>query len=423
VDETSGQLRSILDLTGWTQTRLVHELRQTARQLREPAPAGLNVVTVNRWKQGRQSPSGYYRRLIRHLYESTRRSAIGSDEVESMKRRQFLAYSTVLTGTAALEPVRLARTPPRRALDGTLVDSLSDLVHGSARLWYTLPPSDLLAPTCSQLGVLNGLRALSLPGPIATRLTALAAHVSALAGWLSWLSGQREGASAYYAFGHGLASEAHDRGTEAFILALRSFTCSDLFRAEKGGTAEALALLDRAVELAGKDASPYLRVFALGRRAEEHAISGASGAEVAAGRDLDLAEQALAGAGEPDPGFFGYSNADRLAGCRGTCAVMLGKSKEAVDVLSAVLDATPRDLVGERSILLTDLAAAYAQQAEVGQACDALSRSLAVGAPGDANRVERILSVRRASLDRWSDAPAVRRLDEQLREAAGAAAF
>src|SRR2546423_13744020 len=108
MDEPGRLLQAILDLTGWTQARRVQELRRTARSLDEPAPVGLNVVTVNRWKQGRQSPSGYYRRLIRHLYVSTHQSAIGSDEVDSMKRRQFLAYSTFLTGTAALDPGRLA---------------------------------------------------------------------------------------------------------------------------------------------------------------------------------------------------------------------------------------------------------------------------------------------------------------------------
>src|SRR5947208_2001497 len=120
MDEPGSLLRAILEHTGWTQARLVHELRQTAQLLREPAPAGLNVVTVNRWKQGRQSPSVYYRRLIRHLYVSTHQSAVGSDEVDSMKRRQFLAYSTFMTGTAALDPARMTPAPQRLGFDGRL---------------------------------------------------------------------------------------------------------------------------------------------------------------------------------------------------------------------------------------------------------------------------------------------------------------
>lgn len=415
MDEPGSLLQAILELTGWTQARLVHELRLTAQQLHEPAPAGLNVVTVNRWKQGRQSPSGYYRRLIRHLYVSLHQSAIGSDEVDSMKRRQFLAYGTLLTGTATLDPGRLTAAPRTLGFDGRLVDGLAGVVQGHARLWYTLPPTALLAPTRAQLGVLNELRTVTRAGPVASRLASLTAHVAALTGWLSWLSGQRRGATAFYTFAQELAADVRDQGAEAFVLVLRSFMCSDLFRSEKGGAARALALLDRAVDLAGPGSSPHLRVFALARRAEEHAISGASGAELAAGRDLDEAERALASAAGPDPGFFGYLDGDRLAGCRGTCAVMLGRPREAVSVLAGVLAATPDELAAERSILLTDLAAAYAQQAEVGQACDILSRSLALGGPGDANRIERILAVRRSALNRWSDDPAVRQLDEQLR--------
>lgn len=407
MDEPDRLLLAILELTGWTHARLVLELRRTALRLREPAPAGLNVVTVNRWKQGRQSPSGYYRRLIRHLHESTHRSAVSRDEVDPMKHRPSQSSGTSLPA------------PHRLGFDDRLADSLADVVHGHARLWYTVPPGALLSPTRGQLGVLNELRAVSRQGPAAPRLAGLTGHVAALAGWLSWLSGHRQGASAYYAFAHGLAGELRDDRTQAFVLVLRSFMCSDHFRSAKGGATRALALLDRAVELAGTEGPPHLRVFALARRAEEHAISRTSGAALAAGRDLDLAERALAGAPAPDPGFFGYLDRERLAGCRGTCAVVLGQPGEAVAVLTGVLTSTPGELAAERSILLTDLAAAYAQQAEVAQACDALSRSLALGAAGDANRIERILAVRHRYLSRWSDAPEVRRLDEQLREAVG----
>ncbi len=402
--ESGSLLQAILDLTGWTQARLTQELKRTAQSLRVPAPAGLNVVTVNRWKQGRQSPSGYYRRLLHHLYE-----------VELMKRREFLRHAALLTGAAAIDPGRLTTAlSSRRGIDGALLDSLEAVVHGYTRLWYVLPPDTLLAPTRSQLGALNELRAVCQPGSTAARLDGLTANLSALVGWLSWLSGNRDGAATYYALAHGLAAAANDDGIRAFVLVLRSFMCSDLFRSDKQGSGVALALLDEGVELAGPGSSPYLRLFALSRRAEEHAISGVA---TAALRDLDRAEQALLAAPGPDPGFFGYWNQDRVAGCRGTCAAMLGRPNEAVALLSRALASTPGELAAERSVLLTDLAAAYAQQAEVDRACEALRQSLAVGSSGDANRIERILAVRQSSLHQWRDAPAVMRLDEELREA------
>jgi len=428
MDESSSLIQAILELTGWTQARLVQELRQIARSLGEPAPAGLTVVTVNRWKQGKQSPSVFYRRLIRELYTRTyqarvRDSAVGPgtyvDEVATMKRRQFLAYTALLTGTAVVEPGRLAALASTglRGIDGRLLDSLSEVVNGYARLWHVVSPDVLSAAVRNQLGALNELRAACRPPLMAARLTSLAAHTAALAGWLSWLSGNRHAAGSYYAFSDGLATEVRDDSARAFVLVLRSFTCSDLFRSDKKGSGEALTLLHEACDLAGRGTSPFLRVFALGRRAEEHAVSGASDAAVAAGHDLDRAERALSAVSGPDEGFFAYWNQDRLIGCRGTCAMLLDQPDEAVRLLSRVLTTTPQELAAERSILLTDLGAAYAQQAEVEQACDALSRSLAMGGAGDANRIKRILSVRQTSLHRWADVARVRTLDEELQGA------
>jgi class 3 adenylate cyclase len=68
----SGMVGSILAATGWTHVRLIHELRRMAMALGEPAPIGLDVVTVNRWLRGRQTPSAYHRRL---LIEISRRSS------------------------------------------------------------------------------------------------------------------------------------------------------------------------------------------------------------------------------------------------------------------------------------------------------------------------------------------------------------
>ena len=50
MDEPTNLVERILDLKGWTQSRLAYELRALARSLHEPEPRGLQSVTVNRWK-------------------------------------------------------------------------------------------------------------------------------------------------------------------------------------------------------------------------------------------------------------------------------------------------------------------------------------------------------------------------------------
>jgi tetratricopeptide (TPR) repeat protein len=426
------QVNAILDLTGWTQTRLVHELRRAALALGEAAPAGLNPVTINRWKQGRQSPSGYYRRLLRHVYVTTGQSIIGSrfsnratgslsvqqsSEAKSMKRRQFIAYSAALAGTTVLDPAQWAAISARRLRpDDQLIDGLQSVIENHASRWFTTAPSTLLPAVRGELGVLSELRNAPHADAIHRRLVALTGQAASLAGWISWLGGNEQAADAYYMFASSAATEVNDRQLHAFVLVGRSFMASDLFRAARTGGSEALSLLDRAVEMAGPSAPPHLRVWALSRRAEELASAHGRGAGPAIVADLDLAERLLVSVSARHRGFFGYWDDARLLGCRGTCSVLVSESDAAVRMLSDALAATPPHLTEERSVLLADLAAAYAQQGEVEGSCEALQRALVLGAPNDTNRIGRVVGVRRERLAAWDDSAAVKQFDDRLRE-------
>jgi tetratricopeptide (TPR) repeat protein len=420
----------ILDQTGWSQTRLVHELRKTARLLQEPEPAGLQLVTVNRWKQGRQAPSGYYRRLLRLLYQrcgqhvpggplprgTATRSQEWIDDGDDMRRRRFFAYAAALAGTAVLDPERLSAALQRGiATDVRLLDDLAASIGNHARRWYVEQPTMLLPAVRDELATVNELRIGCHVPAIRQRLDRLATESATLAGWLASLAGNREAAAAYYTFSHGMASEAGDRDARAFVLVGRSFLDSRLFQPEVARERLSMALLDEAVSLTERSTRPFLRIFALTRHAEELATAGDPGS-ARASVSLDRAEAILASAGTDD-GFFSYWNQDRLRGCRGTCAMLQGRPREATSLLSATLAATPADLAAERAILLADLGAAHAMQGEVEEACDLLARTLSVEPAGDAFRYGRVMAIRDAHLSRWPDAPAVRQLDESLRAA------
>jgi tetratricopeptide (TPR) repeat protein len=248
------------------------------------------------------------------------------------------------------------------------------------------------------------------------RLVVLTGHAASLAGWVSWLGGNEQAADAFYMFASSAATEVNDKQLQAFVLVGRSFMASDLFRAARSDTGEALALLDRAVELAGIGTPPHLRVWALTRRAEELAASHGGSARPSIGEDLDAAGRLLASVPERHQGFFGYWDDSRLLGCRGTCALLISETDGAVRMLTDALTATPEHLAEERSILLTDLGAAYAHQGEVEGSCVALQRALALGASNGTNRAGRVVAVRRQRLAAWADSPAVRQLDERLRD-------
>jgi hypothetical protein len=427
------QVNAILDLTGWTQTRLVYELRQAALALGEAAPAGINAVTINRWKQGRQSPSGYYRRLLRYVYAKTEQAMVNgngltscaagrflpqqSSEARNMKRRQFIAYSAALAGTTVLDPSQLAAMSARRFKpDAQLIDELQSVIDSHASRWYTTPPQVLLEAVRSELATLNELRSVPNADTVHRRLVVLTGQAASLAAWISWLAGNEHAADAFYMLASSAATEVNDVPLQVFVLIGRSFMASDLFKAATTGGGEALTLLDRAVELAGPGVAPHLRLWALTRRAEERAAEHGEGAKPAIGYDLDTAQRLLASVSQRRHGFFSYWDEARLLGCRGTCSLLLSETDDAVRMLSDASAATPQHLIQERSILLVDLAAAYAQQGEVDGSCEALQRGLVLGAPNDTNRVGRVVKVRRQRLAAWNDTAAVRQFDDQLRE-------
>jgi hypothetical protein len=426
MDNAGELVEVILKLTGWTQVRFVHELRRAARSLHEPEPTGLDAVTVNRWRRGRQSPSPYYRRLLHHLYVSVcdgspRPSAVPAHrlidhEAEDVKRRRFLTYLAVLAESTLVDPDRLdSALSSRTGMDRSLLDGLEAVTRSYARRWHSVPPEVLLPVIRHHCAALHELQLRSYPPAIGRRIRSLAAEATALLGWVVYLTGDRTTSDAYYALAREMALDVRDEMVSGFVLVARSFLYSTLFGGPREAASLPARLLDEAVEVSTHTSSPYLKAFALRRRAEERAVRNEAGDAAAVQRDLESADAVFAAARTRDDGFFHYTDQGRLAGTRGTCATLLGNVDEAVRVLSQVLSTTPPSLAAERSTLLTDLAAAYAQRAEVEYACELLGRSVLLGHSSDANRIRRIVGVRQTYLHRWEGVPSVRLLDEQLR--------
>jgi hypothetical protein len=420
----------ILGLTGWTQARMVHELRRMARTLQEPEPLGLDPVTINRWRRGRQRPGTYYSRLLRHLYvvvsgdataarpSTAPQPASGSlhaDEAEQMKRRRFLQYLAVLAESLVIDPDRLgSAVRARSSVDQSLMDGLEAVTHGLGRQWHTTPPQQLLPTLQHHLQTLNELRLQAHRGSTDRRLLALTAEAAALVGWELWLTGERTAADAYYALAREMSHESGHDQTTGFVLVARSFVQSTLFGGARDAAGMPVRLLNEAVAVAERTSSPHLRSFALLRRAEERGAAEGGRAVIDVERDLESAEAIISAVRTRDDGFFHYFDVDRVTGTRGTCAGLLGNHRVAIDILSQVIAGTPPALAAERSVLITDLAAVYARTQEVEYACELLGRSLSLGHRSDVNRTARIIGVRQSLLHRWTEIPSVRRLDEQL---------
>jgi hypothetical protein len=417
----------ILHLTGWTQVRLARELRRAARALHGTAAPGLDPVTVNRWRRGRQKPGPFYSEVLHHVYagvirrtdeqpspdQPAGRRAASAEASESVERRQFLHYLTVLAASGAVDTDRLGSALDARSRATTsLLNDLETTTTRYARQWYRAEPQTLLPFVRRHFEALDELRQRSRQAVEARRVQGLTAAAAALVGWELWLTGDRVAAEAHYAVAQDLAGEAGQDEVTGFVLVARSFIHSRLFGAAGERVELPARLLEEAVAVSARTASPHLRAFALVRRAEERAATGGPAALVR--QDVDAAQAALAGTRARHGGFFHYLDQERVMGTWGTCAGLLGDPAEAARTLSQVIAVMTPSLAAERSILITDLAAAYARMGEVEYACQLLGQSLSLGHVRDANRIERIAGVRRTLLERWAVESSVRQLDERL---------
>jgi hypothetical protein len=417
----------ILNLTGWTQVRLARELRRAARDLHGTAAPGLDSVTVNRWKRGRQKPGPFYSEVLHHVYTSVIRrtdeprppdrpaggGAAGAEETDAVKRRRFLHYLTVLAASGIADTDRLGSALDARSrATSSLLTDLETTTSRYARQWYRAEPQTLMPFVRRHFEALDELRLQPQQAPVARRLLGLTAEAAALVGWELWLTGDRAAAEAHYAVAHDLAGEAGQDEITGFVLVARSFIHSRLFGASGEQVDLPARLLEEAVAVSARTQSPHLRAFALVRRAEERAATG--GPATLVRQDVDAAQAALSGTRARHSGFFHYLDQERVMGTWGTCAGLLGDPAEAARTLTQVIAVMTPSLAAERSILITDLAAAYARMGEVEYACQLLGQSLSIGHDRDANRIERIAGVRRTLLERWAVEPSVRQLDERL---------
>lgn len=196
-----------------------------------------------------------------------------------------------------------------------------------------------------------------------------------------------------------------------YVLVRKSYIYSTAARGGDGGSpATALALLDEAQAAAGSRAPLFLCTWISARQAKEHAATGDARASH---QDLSRAERTLGAARTPGGCAFSPWDEARLAGFRGSCA-LLGWPRQAVIALEGALVGTT-SLLSPRSAVLTDCAAAYARQQELETACALLTESLTIaGQAGLRPYVQRILGVRQR-LAFCAASPAMRQLDERLR--------
>jgi tetratricopeptide (TPR) repeat protein len=130
---------------------------------------------------------------------------------------------------------------------------------------------------------------------------------------------------------------------------------------------------------------------------------------------LDKAEQAIerSSPGE-DPPWIYHFDRSQLAGQKGACYLRLHSPQAAREALSEALTTLSPEYVRDRSLHLTHLAGAFAQQGEIEESCRRAAQSLEIVVQtGSARELRRLREFRR-ELDPFADTRAVKDLDAQL---------
>lgn len=401
------------------------------------APSLLAPSAVEAWRRGDSPPPGDVLLATLALAGANVGSLVESlmgrpgkgwaiNEESEMQRRRFLAGMAGFLGLASMGGIdpepweRLAHAlrHPKR-VDAATINQLERVTVALEQLEPQVSPAVLRGPIEGHLSAIAELLQSEPRPAVRQPLLSLAAETAGLAGWLAWDVGDHDTAPKLFRTGLEAAREAGDAAIGAYLMG--SASCQP---AHTESPDRRLALLAEGISgFRAEDASPLTRSWLSTLEAEAHALAGAEGA---CKRALDRAyATAEATTGTIDEGArprVPFFDRTYLVGEHGVSLARLGYAEDARALLELALSNLPERKVKTRPRLLVALGSAYAQddalRSDIAEACRLGSEALKIA---NSQAVEpNVQDVRwlRRRLERWSGEPAIRELDEQLRESA-----
>ncbi len=328
-------------------------------------------------------------------------------------RRRFLKAAAALALPANVD---LERLISHARLDDDLLDGFEAVTETYARMRPSLPPRELLPQIELHLASLSRRIADESPSDtLHRRLLSVAGGSAALAAWICFMLERRREARDHLDMAEPLAREAGDSDTLCLILMLRA----DLLSAVPSGGVDGFPVLaqrhlDHALSLVSEQTPLAIRAPLLLRSAEESAFVGQ---EARALECLDRAAALADSSGDKHhylrPTWGRAPDVQRvIASFRGSVLQMIGRTREAIEVLSS--SPTSR-FPADRPPMLADLAAAHARQGDLDHTCELLNGAIDLVEEHDLPvAARRIAGVRRRHLAPWEQEPSVIKLDERI---------
>ncbi|MFD3728270.1 XRE family transcriptional regulator [Streptomyces sp. NPDC058671] len=350
-------LKAVRTARGWSQDRLIYEMRRFAEQrLLDIASAASLKTYISEWENGRRTMTDRYAAILRPLL------GITDDELRgtaAMQESQADGYADLLSRIDAagslsesMVPSFLAQTELLRTMDRQMgATGLVDQMNG-----HLAAMEEALT-----FAVLPGMRK-----PIATAL----AGASTLAAWQALDAGAVDRAWRRYELAKKAAQDAesplylaHAMGEQAYVLA------------DAGRPKLAIELVRDAQRVQPERQSPRLRAWLAAAEAELCAAAG-EGRGWEAQAALERAASLLPDDGEVrDADMLSiFLNTDHLARWRGNVLAKLGDAS-AMDELYASLDSADASFVRARSGLHCDLTQAHLARGELDDARSHLQKA------------------------------------------------
>jgi tetratricopeptide (TPR) repeat protein len=377
-------LRAARASTGWSQLRLIAEMRRAADSLGVTLPGSESLRTyVKRWESGRVVPASEHRALLRAAYGMT-------DEQLGLP-----------SAAATLGEQRIALA---------LFDAESAQYFGSLLIEH-LRAENLKGPWIAVGLVQNQVTTLASAarearGTTRRAVIEVAARYHEFYGWLLQDIGQCDSAMIATDRARDLAAELDDQRLNAYLLMRKSNIASDAF-----DPALAFGLANAALREGQRCLSPKLRAVLLRQQAHAHAGLGDANACASA---LSDAFDAASRDDSDGMGLAGYCTTEYVAMEAGTCWSQLGEPEKAVSAFEQVSTAWDPAYRRDRGLFLARQAVARAGVEDVERAYRAGMEATVIAAATRSGRTIKELQKLRTRLAPWSSQDHVSSLRQKI---------
>jgi hypothetical protein len=374
---------------GWSQTRLIAELRKRARLEGTELGSDASLKTeVSRHENGHIAPNDEWRRLYRAVYGRTD------------KELGFRLSRTPKLDATELEELD-ARLDASASMSTTEVHLIRAQVDHIRTLDRQIGAHAVLDQLRKLLATINTLRTHSLRPALRVELASVVADAAALAGWQALDIGAVGQAWVHYENAKDAARESGSPPLLAHAMAEQAVLLLEVRKSD-----QAIELIQAATELVEKRGPPLLTAWLNATEAEAWSVAGA---DLECRRGLDAAAARIpADTTDPDLPFI-FLGESHMARWRGNCLARLGDDA-AVETSLAALATMDATFARAEAGLRCDLAQAMIIRGDLDEAHFHARRArqlaLRVGSVRQRRRIERLISASGLDVERlgrWFD--------------------